>query len=87
MKRAPKPGTIPPHQIPIYDHLGHLRGRVGPKATAVTVSRFTGTHGATLQTVKGRKAWVSPGPAKAKPRVSAIPLAKSLRTAKGSVSK
>lgn len=84
-KKPAKPGTIGEHHIPIYDHNGHLRGRVGPKASSVTVARFTGTHGSELRTIRGRKSWVSPAPAKAKPRVSAVPLSASLKTAKGSV--
>ncbi len=81
--RAPKPGIIPAHQIPIYDHRLNMRGRVGPKALSATVARFGGGHGATLQTVKGRKAWV--GSAPGKPSVSTTSHAASLRAARGSV--
>jgi len=51
-----KPGTLDPHHIGIFDHAGNMRGHVGPKATAATVSRFVG-HGATLQTINGRQCW------------------------------
>lgn len=81
--RTPKPGIIPAHQIPIYDHRLNMRGRVGPKASSATVARFGVGHGATLQTVKGRKAWVGRTPGK--PSVSAIPLSKSLKADRGSV--
>ncbi len=80
-RKPDKPGTVPAHQIPIYDHRMNMRGRVSRGASSVTVSRF-GVHGATLQTVKGRKAWVGVQPGK--PRVSTISLSKSLRAAKGS---
>jgi hypothetical protein len=81
-RKPDKPGTVPAHQIPIYDHRMNMRGRVNRGASSVTVSRF-GVHGATLQTVKGRKAWV--GVAPGKPHVSAIPLSKSLKADRGSV--
>ena len=81
--RQPKPGTIPAHQIPIYDHRLNMRGRVGPKASSATVARFGVGHGATLQTVKGRKAWVGRTPSK--PSVSSTSHAASLRAARGSV--
>ncbi len=77
-------GEPAPGKIPIYDHRSRMRGVVGPKASSTTVARFTGTHGATLQTVRGRKAWVSAAPAKAKPCVSVLSHAASLRAAKGS---
>lgn len=80
-KHKPKPGTMPAHQIPIYDHRMNMRGRVHAGASAVTVSRF-GVQGATLQTVKGRKAWVGVTPGK--PKVSTISYAKSRLAAKGS---
>ncbi len=81
-KRAPKPGEVPAHQLPIYDHLGNMRGRVSKGASSATVSRFGVGHGATVQIVKGRKAWVGVQPGK--PRVSSLPLSKSLKAAKGS---
>ena len=43
-----KPGTLPDHQIAIYDHQGRMRGRVHAGATSATVARFTGQHGAKL---------------------------------------
>lgn len=42
-------GDVREGRIPIVDHKHRLRGHVGPKATAVTVARFTGTHGAELK--------------------------------------
>ena len=79
--RKPKPGTVPPGRIAIYDHQLHRRGHVGPKASAVTAERF-GVHNATLQRVRGAPAWV--GSAPGKPRVSTLSFEKSRRTAKGS---
>ena len=58
------PGTMPDHHIPIYDHNGHMRGRVGPKATSVTVARFLGRHGAKLGKKDGRDAWIGQEPPK-----------------------
>ena len=43
-----KPGTLPDHQIAIYDNQGRMRGRVHAGATSATVARFTGQHGAKL---------------------------------------
>lgn len=62
MKKKPrKPGTVPPGKFPVYDRSGHLRGHVGPKATAVTVTRFTGQAGAVLGKKKGeRDSWSFP---------------------------
>ncbi len=80
-RKPDKPGAVPAHQIPIYDHRMNMRGRVSRGASSVTVSHF-GVHGATLRTVKRRKAWVGVQPGK--PRVSTISLSKSLRAAKGS---
>jgi len=54
------PGAIPDHQIPIFDENGFMRGRVGPKASSVTVSRFTGKHGARLEQRGGRYEWHQP---------------------------
>ena len=56
------PGTLHPHHIAIIDHKGRHRGHVGPKATAATVARFTGQHGAKLGRVDGKVAWISPPP-------------------------
>jgi hypothetical protein len=80
-KRAPKPGAVPAHQIPIFDERGNMRGRVHRGASSVTVSRF-GVQNATLKTVGSRKAWVGSTPGK--PRVSTISFAKSRLAAKGS---
>jgi hypothetical protein len=84
IKRAPKPGAIPPGKVAVYDHQGNRRGHVGPKASAVTAARF-GAANAKLQRVRGASAWVGEAP-KARPtaRASAISLSKSLRAAKGS---
>jgi hypothetical protein len=81
-KRTPKPGTVPPGRIAIYDHQLHRRGHVGPKASAATAERF-GVHNAALQRVRGAPAWV--GSAPGKPKVSAVPLSKSLKADRGSV--
>lgn len=51
-KRA-KPHQVAPNKVPIYDHKGNLRGRVGKRATAAILPRFGITHGGTL--VKGGK--------------------------------
>lgn len=56
------PGTLPDHQIAVYDSQGRMRGRVHAGATSATVARFTGRHGAKLGTVDGRTAWISPPP-------------------------
>lgn len=66
-KPEEKPGTLHPHHIPIFDHKGRHRGHVGPKATAATVSRFTGQHGSKLSTKDGKPAWISPPPSPPKP--------------------
>ena len=94
------PGTLPSHHIPIYDHNGHLRGRVGPKATSVTVARFLGWQGASLGKKDGRDAWIGQKPPKPpmppKPVVAPKPtpaelqnhkLEISLKADKGSVTK
>lgn len=60
--RAKHPGEVPEHRIPIFDHKGNLRGRVGPRATEVTVSRFINLPGAKLGTKDGRDAWLGPKP-------------------------
>lgn len=100
-KKAEKPGTIPPHHIPIYDHNGHMRGRVGPKATSVTVARFLNRHGAKLGTKDGRPAWigqeppkppkpikpVAPKPTQSPAQAQNAKLEISLKTDKGSVTK
>lgn len=83
--RREKPGTIGEHHLPVYDHRGNMRGRVGPKATSATVARFGVGHGAELRTVKGRRAWVGRTPSK--PQASVISFESSRRAAKGSVTK
>lgn len=60
MRRARKPGTVPPGRLGCYDANGCIRGTVGPKATAATVGRFTGRTDAELGEVDGRRAWVTP---------------------------
>lgn len=57
-----KPGVLPEHRIPIYDHKGHMRGHVGPAATSVSVARFVHQHGAKLGKKDGRTAWLGPKP-------------------------
>jgi hypothetical protein len=59
-KPQDKPGTIGAGKLGTYDAKGRLRGQVGPKATAATVSRFIGQHGAKLGTKDGRPAWLAP---------------------------
>jgi hypothetical protein len=58
--KAIKPGVIAPNRIGVYDGKGRLRGQVGPRATAVTASRFTGQRGMKLGKVNGRDAWIGP---------------------------
>jgi hypothetical protein len=55
-----KPGTVREGRIPIFDDKGHMKGNVGPHATDVTVSRFLGRSGATLEKKNGRLAWIGP---------------------------
>lgn len=57
-----KTGTVAPNKVPILDHKGRLVGAVGHKATAVTVSRFTGTLGAKLGRKGGRQVWLGAEP-------------------------
>lgn len=87
------PGTIPEHQIPIYDENGAMRGRVHKSATSATVARFTGRHGAELKQRDGRPVWQMPP----KPKGAAVQTQQtgaldrevhraSLLAAKGSVS-
>jgi hypothetical protein len=60
-KKQRKPGTVPPGRIAVLDRKGNLRGHVGPKATSVTASRFTGQPGAKLTKNKGeRDSWSFP---------------------------
>src|SRR5208283_1039808 len=97
--KSDKPGTISEHHIPIYDHNGHMRGRVGPKATSVTVARFLNRHGAKLGKKDGKDAWIGQEPpTPPKPLMPPAPkptpataqkhkLEISLKQAKGSVTK
>jgi hypothetical protein len=67
---APEPKPQPPHnaqgptpegRLAVYDGNGRRRAAVGPKATAATVSRFIGKHGAKLgKGPDGRQAWIGP---------------------------
>ena len=57
MKREPKPGTVRPNRFPVFDSQGRMRGTVGPRATAVTVSRFTNEQGARFVKKNGRMCW------------------------------
>jgi hypothetical protein len=62
-KKQRKPGTVPPGRIAVLDRAGNLRGHVGPHATSVTASRFTGQPGATLTKGKSkgeRDSWSFP---------------------------
>ncbi len=54
------PVTLPPNQIAIFDENGHMRGHVHRHATAATVARFTGSHGAELKKRDGRYEWHMP---------------------------
>lgn len=56
------PGEVAPHRIPIFDHKGNVRGHVGRTATAATVARFLGQHGAQLGEKDGRQAWLGKRP-------------------------
>ncbi len=95
-RKPDKPGTLSDHHIPIFDHNGHMRGRVGSKATSVTVARFLGRHGAKLGKKDGKDAWIGQEPpTPPKPVIAPQPkpesaqkhkLEISLRAAKGSVS-
>lgn len=97
-KHPTKPGELPENRIPVYDHQGRRRGHVGYLASAATVARFTGQHGAKLGKKDGRTAWISPPPPppkkpKADPTAVAVAQAKpqehklsiELNQAKGSV--
>ena len=98
-KKSDPPGKMSEHHLGVYDHNGHLRGRVGPKATSVTVSRFLGRHGAKLGKKDGKDAWIGQEPPKPpKPMIAPAPkptpataqkhkLEISLKQAKGSVNK
>lgn len=57
-----KPGMPPVHRLAIYDHKGNMRGHVGRTATAATVARFLGRHGAQLGKKDGRDAWIGDTP-------------------------
>jgi len=72
-KAEEKPGQIGKGKLGTYDARGRLRGQVGPKATAATVSRFIGEHGAKLGTKNGRPAWLSPTLAQASAQGTATP--------------
>jgi hypothetical protein len=75
-----KPGEVAPNRIPIFDDQDRLRGHVGPKATSVTVSRFTGKAGAVLGKKDGRLAWIGPSaPQRRRPE------SKNHKSARGSV--
>ena len=62
-KKQRRPGQVPPGRIPVLDRKGQLRGHVGPRATSVTASRFTGQPGAVLTKGKSkgeRDSWSFP---------------------------
>jgi hypothetical protein len=63
-RKREKPGAIAANKLGVYDHGPdgelRLRGQVGPTMTSSGVSRFHGKLGSTIQTVRGRKAWVAP---------------------------
>ena len=61
-KKSDPPGKMSEHHLGVYDHNGHLRGRVGPKATSVTVARFLGRHGAKFGKKDGKDAWIGQEP-------------------------
>lgn len=55
-----KIGEVPPGKIAVLDQRGNLRGHVGPRATSVTATRFTGKAGAKLAKKDGRDSWSFP---------------------------
>jgi hypothetical protein len=69
--------------VHVYDHNMHRVGHTGPRAGSSVAARMLGHPFVELQKVKGRPAWVATKPSKVG-RVSALPLMKSLRAAKGS---
>jgi hypothetical protein len=79
-----KPGQVPPNRIGVYDHHGTLKGVCGPKATSVTAARFGVGHGAVLGRVGGRPAWIGQAPKTRPVQASSLPLAESLKAARGS---
>jgi hypothetical protein len=80
MAKIRKPGTVRSGRIPIYDDKGQMRGNVGPHATGITVARFLGKPGATLDKKDGRLAWI--GPSAPQPRRAET---KNHKSARGSV--
>jgi hypothetical protein len=71
----------------VYDHNSRHVATVGPHAGLPTVARFLGHNHAKQTVVNGKRAWkATEHPNQRAPRqVSAVPLAKSRETAKGSV--
>jgi hypothetical protein len=81
-----KPGIVPDNKVPIFDHLGRMRGRCGLGMSSAGVSRFTGTLNNKLGKKNGRTAWIGAapkGPNKVA-RQQTARLAASLRADKGS---
>jgi hypothetical protein len=68
------PGKVGVGKIAVYDGKGRMRGQVGPKATAATVSRFHGQLGSKLGTgPDGKPAWLAPTLGKISAQGSATP--------------
>jgi hypothetical protein len=57
-KKITKIGEVPQGRLPVIDRHGNLRGRVGPKATAPTASRFTNNPDMKLGEHAGRTCWL-----------------------------
>lgn len=69
---ARKPGEVPAHRIPVFDHKGNTRGHVGHTASDATVSRLLGRPGASLGEKNGRQAWIGHKPPPPKPTAEQI---------------
>jgi len=59
-KQKRKPGEVQPGKVAVLDDKGRLRGHVGPRATSVSASRFTGKPGAVLGKTGDRDSWSFP---------------------------
>ena len=87
-KKSAPPGTIPDKKLGVFDHLGNLRGVMGPKAGAPVASRFLGHTNVKLGKVDNRPAWVGGSPQGRRNNAAQnqkAKLAKLRRTSKGSV--
>ena len=85
-KHQGKPGELPEHRIPVYDHKGHRRGHVGYRRRR---RRSLRRPACPLMPV-GRIAWISPPPPKGPTHGNELGDARHaqhLRSAKGSVTR